>query len=312
MFFSIEEGIEALAALGAGGHTATLQRYFRRTFVAFETDDESVTLLRLGGGPRLSDEFEVPARGPLPHAEQMSRFGADVAHAWVSPCELSYLAELDLSRLRERFGVEPPLPESGRLHFFWDPYPGCYGQERLVTRVLHETGDHARRSDRELRESERPGEKGPDVYPRSTWDLRVVWTLPDAPLLAALLAEHEPEAANFVTSIFHGDEDAYDSIWPDHGDEVRVSGWSSDVQNSPFIDAELIHRNVVDVPVRWPEQGDFTPEVIAAALDWVLLLQVTFTALRGELDEGTVYFVARRERLDDGDLSGAFGLYQQT
>jgi Domain of unknown function (DUF1963) len=228
---------------------------------------------QLGGTPLLPEGTPWPTRLPLIGVEQYAkRMDPEVADSWALEQPLTFVAEVDLSKI---VGVSgSPLPSDGRLLFFWDDTWGCYADPADSGRVLYLAGDLA---------GARPGEL--KAWPRKSFRLIPGITVPERDL-AEEFSDHVPEYS-FECEYGHLIE-ARIHTWDETDD--RVLGWAAAIQEEPFL------------RIGMTEHTEWT----------LLLQVDLAHATDNAYQEGVLYFIAPTGDIAEGRFDRVYADYQQS
>lgn len=256
---------------------------------------------RIGGVPDVPADFQwpyfEPQEGDTDCCGQPLPLGR--------PLPLDFIAQLDLSKLPR---IDPAMPTSGWLHFFYDakgqPW-GMYPKERGRFQVLY---IDCPRDD--LHPATVPDEFDEEFMPSEHWLIapHVEWTLPgeyvdfdefESPRFAAYerLAE-KLLAPGHYRSRFLGHAELVQNPMDDIGDPFVEEDDGEEVSEEEF-DALLqgLVRGEVEIDNPYYKRSQALEE---DAFSWRLLLQVDSSPNDGNFcwgSEGRLYFLIRKEDL---------------
>lgn len=236
--------------------------------------------IQLGGAPSLPDGVAWPMREGLPHGEAFQAWMRDAARTrqWTTATPLHFMASFNLGEARAAFTAAAgapawPLPDTGRLWFFWEPIAGALGQAQRTARVLW--GEAGGPSPTQPPEAWPADSYTPQVLAERRSALRPSWGLPYDIALGFygdgsegaldderqdLLAEFEDWAsARPAGGLLEFDESG-----------LRILGHASALQRDPVVEAASLAAGLLDPPARW----DFLPESEIPFDEWLLLLQL--------------------------------------
>ncbi|WP_226575087.1 DUF1963 domain-containing protein [Acuticoccus sediminis] len=277
---------------------------------------------RFGGLPHLPLGAEWPMRGPLPHAAAFAEWiggsrdpDASALANWASPAPFRFLCEYDLAAAREAFTSQPeagawPLPDEGRLSFFWEPLSGSFGQSRQNGLVIWTRapvdGLAPVEPPAELVGS--PGLALPMVLPERAAQLVPGWSIDPTVgerLLELADAQRWSESESEALGDWLEANELDQSDWLGHS----LLGHEIALQSPPRYAAASEEAGLLDVPVEWDSLEFDDPR----ADGWLLLLQIGLPhATSGAFDEGFLYFLIRQEHAARGAFENAYAIYQQT
>ncbi|GAA1176013.1 DUF1963 domain-containing protein [Corynebacterium glaucum] len=269
---------------------------------AKEWDTVTFGRTRIGGTPDAPEGFAWPQIEPsLDDVARLPDYLPEEYRAVAGTRRsLVFIGQIDLAQAHELGDVASPLPETGRLWFFWDGGVGQYSADALYTRVI--------------------------------WDTTPVDELATAPLAEDLRTQHEADqwyweerysTWHHATNYFAPGRDVelYAGVMlpPRYAGVVEVSEvFESLEQRGLEEDFEVFYEASLDVG-EWqgyqllglpdPIQGDPRDDVEPA--DWGLLFQVPMNDWQlGDGGDGAVYFLIQSEALARRDFSNVRAVYQ--
>ncbi len=307
---------------------------------------------RLGGAPDVPEGFVWPRPATPEDPEDIAKRGnEDAATEMRAHMTLglpyAFVAQVDLAKAAELGTVASDLPSDGRLLFFYDFSIGPWDTGTRVARVIWERSpvdqlhslampeDLVEAGDREARErAEIAAEFGDDEdeaadrgtnygAPARAMTLQATWRLPNPhsleidalPDFAAVAkgeASDDPDLQEFYA--------AYEEALEAYGDQYPAEAWQRQQllgsplpeQDDPRYDAVVVSEWGKQHLSReeWQEHRD---DIFRMARDWVLLLQIDVGDwMQARFVEGTVYFVIRRNHLEQRKFDEVVAVYQQT
>lgn len=307
--------------------------------------------VRLGGTPDTPEGFVWPRPAPPVNPEEIAKRGnEDAAKDMRAHIALdlpyAFVAQVDLAEAAKLGTVSSALPSDGRLLFFYDFLIGPWDTGTRVVRVIWERSpvdqlhslatpeDLIEAADREAREraeiaaefgdhEDEEADRGTNYgAPARAMMLQATWRLPNPHSL-------EIDALPDFAAVARGetrDPDlqdiyaAYEEALEAHGDQYPEEAWQRQQllgsplpeQDDPRYDAVVVSEWGKQHLSReeWQEHRD---DVFRKARDWVLLLQIDIGDwMQARFVEGSVYFVIRRDHLEQRKFDEVVAVYQQT
>jgi len=305
---------------------------------------------RLGGTPDAPAGFVWP-RPPRPaDPDAIARRGSEDAGAEMRAhmaldLPYAFIAQVDLAEAATLGPFAAALPAEGRLLFFYDLAIGPWDTGARVTRVIWDRSplealrplampdDLAAAAARETKEraaiaaafgeGDEAGEGGTNYgAPARAMTLRRTWRLPDPHAL-------EIEALPDLAAVAGGESDdpalqdlyaAYEEAMEAFGDRYPAEAWRrQQLLGSPMPEQDDPRYDAV-VVTRWGKQHlsreewrAHRDEIARKAHEWTLLLQIDVGDwMRARFVEGTVYFLIRRDDLEQRRFDAVVAVYQQT
>jgi hypothetical protein len=287
--------------------------------------------------PQPVDPDEIARRGNEDAGREMrAHMALDLPYA--------FIAQVDLTEAAALGPVASALPAEGRLLFFYDLAIGPWDTGTRVARVIWERSpaealrtlampdDLAAAAARAAREraavaagfgDEDEAQSGTNYgAPARTMALRQAWRPPDPHAL-------EIAAMPDFAAVARGESDdpmlqdlfsAYEEALEEFGDRYPAETWQRQQllgspmpeQDDPRYDAVIVtgfgkqHLSGGE----WLEHRD---EVLLKAHDWTLLLQIDIGDwMQARFVEGTIYFLIRRDHLEQHRFEEVVAVYQQT
>jgi len=306
---------------------------------------------RLGGTPDGPDGFVWPRPATPENPEEIAKRGnEDVAKEMRAHMALglpfAFIAQIDLAEAARLGPVASPLPSEGRLLFFYDLSIGPWDTGTRVAKVIWERSpadqlhplampdDLVEAANREAREraaiaaefgdDKDEGTDGGTNYgaPARAMTLQAAWRLPNPHSL-------EIDALPDLASVAKGETSdpdlqefyaAYEEALEAHGDLYPAEAWQRQQllgnplpeQDDPRYDAVVVSEWGKQHLTR-EEWQDHRDDIFRKARDWVLLLQIDIgNWMQARFVEGTVYFVIRRDHLEQRRFDEVVAVYQQT
>lgn len=278
---------------------------------------------RLGGAPELPGDLAWPVRPayvrPDASAEQWPTQRANLRLALTTPAPLHFLGEIDLAAAARAVAPKGRMPESGRLHLFWDAKCGPWIESTASCRVLWDRSPAsalvARAAPAGLNEADDAFDL-PALFPGRPIAFLPVLSMPDRHLLAGV-AERAGEHALAASLDDPAFEDEWDALWDGFNrwqlasgravDLHRLGGWPVPEQDDPRSSAVA-----AALAFRTPYSEQQRAQIHAAIHDWTLLAQIDLHALWRGFAEGIVYFVMRETDLLARNFERVHAIYQQT
>ncbi|MBW6422181.1 DUF1963 domain-containing protein [Rhizobium sp. XQZ8] len=305
---------------------------------------------RIGGAPDLPPGMAWPRR-PLPsNLDEIANRGnaeaaVEVKAHLAAGMPYAFFVQVDLAEAGALGSVAVPLPDHGRLLFFYDLIAGPYDTGAESARVIWDespaetligqempddlraaTTDHRR----EMNEIHARYGQGPETRDTNAPEPGTPYggpTQPVAPktalqLLPPFSLEFETTGAlatTYTASSSENSDDeefkmAYDELFydlPDGNPPNQLLGAPVPVQDDPRYDAVVVTEFGKQHLSRDEWQKN-RAAVFKKARDWQLLLQIDIPKWMQENGEGTVYFLIRRSDLEKRDFSRVVAVYQQT
>jgi hypothetical protein len=296
---------------------------------------------RIGGLPDLGPNVRWPIRPAAPNAAEIASFGGsnhnEHIYAHISrDLPFVFLAQIDLREAAALGDIVSALPSDGRLlvfcdvnvvpwnngaascHVIWDrsdasdlkeaAFPDALKAmaDQFMIDLAKSFKDHGMEMPSNVSAPyaglSRPMSLARGFVPIARGNLEAEM---DASF-SALMADEEAEDAYY---------DAVSSLRFDHpgdGDGHQCLGPPLPEQDDPRYHPALALDLKFDAmtPAIWAANSD---SIIAAARDWLLLLQIRLSDFFGDpLSEGMIYIFIRRADLERRDFSSTFAVYQQT
>lgn len=306
---------------------------------------------RLGGTPDVPEGFVWPRPEAPENPEEIAKRGnEDAAREMRAHMDLdlplAFIGQVDLGEAAGLGPVASPLPSEGRLLFFYDLSIGPWDTGTRVAKVIWDPSpadrlkplampdDLAAAAAREAEErakiaaefgngEDRQADRGTNYgAPARAMTLRTTWRLPNPHAL-------EIDALPDLAAVARGETDdpeleetyaAYEEALEAHGDQYPQEAWQRQQllgsplpeQSDPRYDAVVVSewgRQHLSREEWRQHRGD----IVRKARDWVLLLQVDIGDwMQARFVEGTVYFVIRRDDLEQRKFDRVVAVYQQT
>ncbi|SAI71636.1 Domain of uncharacterised function (DUF1963) [Bordetella ansorpii] len=296
---------------------------------------------RLGGTPDLPADAQWPRPAPADDPEAIARRGNDAAAAEMrahlkANLPYAFMGQIDLDEAHALGDVARPLPEHGRLLFFYDLAVGPWETGMRPARVLWDQtprdalkplamppdlAQAMRQQQRELRDMivryrDKPSEALSTNYgaPAHFMTLKYALRLAHPEALEAeplMKSQSAKDGADFSGPY----RDALDQLgeyypepaWKRH----QLLGSPLPEQSDPRYDAVVVTRFGKQHLSR-DEWRSHAERIQTLARQWRLLWQVDLSDWGGELSEGTVYFLIRDTDLAQRRFDQVVAVYQQT
>ncbi|MBB4003218.1 DUF1963 domain-containing protein [Aurantimonas endophytica] len=294
---------------------------------------------QIGGTPDVPAGFVWPRPTPLADARELTgRANAEMGQEMLAHIEMglpyAFVAQVDLGEAAKLGDVAANLPSDGRLLFFYDFPTGPWNTGTRSARVIWDTSptgnlsqatvpdDLAAAARSELDElgDLRPDGKGGTNYgaPRRPMTLAATWRLPhpaaleSEELLSSGTADKDGEAETFREDYEEALEAHHDGYTRELWRRQQLLGSPQPEQDDPRLEAVVVSKFGVQHLSRevWKERY---PAIKAEAAEWTLLLQLDVGDwMQAEFVEGTVYFVIRKDDLQERHFERVVAVYQQT
>jgi uncharacterized protein YwqG len=306
---------------------------------------------RIGGAPDLPPGMAWPRRPVPANPDEIANRGnaeaaVEVKAHLAAGLPYAFFVQVDLAEAGALGSVAAPLPDHGRLLFFYDlmtgPYDTSAESARVIwdespadTLVAQEMPDDLSAAAADYRKAmdeihTRYG-RGPETRDKNAPEPGTPYGTPARPVAPKTALQLVPSfslefeatgalAATYAASSSENSADdeefkmAYDELFydlPDGSPSNQLLGAPAPVQDDPRYDAVVVTEFGKQHLSReeWQKNRE---EVFKKARNWQLLLQIDIPDWMQETGEGAVYFLIRRSDLEKRDFSRVVAVYQQT
>ena len=306
--------------------------------------DDHIGGTRIGGVPDMGPGAEWPRPTPPADRQALVPGGGEMDEEMVAHLDaalpFAFMAQVDLAEASALGPVASPLPDEGRLLFFYDMMTGPFETGARSARVVWD-----RTPVDELRPMEVPADllrahderKATDLASAKEFGYEIeddagssylTEPIPREPTVKLVLPSRQSLEweASGLDALFESDPDgdieyafetAFDEITPSSVDAVapyqhRMLGTPLPEQDDPRFTAAMFELTGGE---QYPD-GDAYERFGAAmrenAPNWVVLFQLGVSDWMGERTEGTIYYLIRRDDLAERRFDRVIAEYQQT
>ncbi|KIP98081.1 hypothetical protein RU07_22865 [Agrobacterium tumefaciens] len=309
--------------------------------------DDNLGGSRIGGTPDLPKVIEWPRRPVPDNIDEIAKragepFDANLRQHLAAGLPYAFIAQINLMEAASLGDVAKPLPDAGRLLFFYDLIAGPFDTGVQSAKVIWDRSPaealaHAAMPDSlvtaasayrtmiddtnrqygiqpDARPAGAPLPGTPYGGPVRSMALKVALQLPSFSSL-------EFEASGQLVTTYSADRaviggaqafsQAYDDVSQGAEQKSLLLGAPAPEQDDPRYDAVVVSDyNAQSLfGADWTKNRD---RVMEKAKDWLLLLQMDVPGWMQDSSEGTVYFLIREKDLQDRAFERVIAVYQQT
>lgn len=307
---------------------------------------------QLGGTPHVAADFEWPRPLKPDDPEEIAKRGNEDAAQemrdhMAKDLPYAFMAQIDLAEAAKLGTVAAPLPAEGRLLFFYDIAVGPWDTGMRAAKVIWDRtpidrlavlpvpDDLAAAQAKALEEARAlqaefgtpgetsSGEQGTNYgAPARAVSLEATYRLPNPATLEFDRLGDLARAARGEPAGKEGEDmlAAYEEALQANHDQYPEDGWRRQQllgspmpeQDDPRLDAVVVSEFGKQHLSR-EEWGKHRAAIFEKARDWTLLLQIDLADwMQAPFVEGTVFFVIRRDDLDNRRFDKVIAVYQQT
>jgi uncharacterized protein YwqG len=319
----------------------------RPVIIFSQTDDGRAGGSRIGGMPDLPKGTDWPRRPVPENIDEMSKrsgssYEKELRQHLAGSLPYAFFAQIDLKEAAGLGELTKALPNEGRLLFFYDMIGGPYDTGTLSARVIWDRspaedlsgaqvpGDLAQAAaayrkmiddvnkqyglEPEPREPGAPEPGTPYGAPSRAMALKAALQLPAFSSLEFQASGQLEQTYSADRQDVGGDQEfseAYSELSDEYEQKNQLLGAPVPVQDDPRYDAVVVTEH----KVQHLSGDDWTKNrqaVLQKAEDWQLLLQIEVADWMQDSAEGTVYFLIRKDDLENRAFDRVVAVYQQT
>ncbi|KQQ44723.1 hypothetical protein ASF69_08955 [Rhizobium sp. Leaf311] len=347
MFDTLAQAHQVIEESFAANMVEIVAGALRPAMVFSAKSDDKLGGSRIGGTPDLPKVIEWPQR-PVPNNidEIAQRAGepldADLRQHLAAGLPYAFIAQVNLTEAAGLGDVAKPLPDAGRLLFFYDLIAGPFDTgvqsakviwdrspaeelahaampDSLVTaasayRTMIDDSNRQYGIQKDARPAGAPFPGTPYGGPVRPMALKVALQLPSFSCLEFQASGQLATTYSADRAVIGGTQafsQAYDDVSHGAEQESLLLGVPVPEQDDPRYDAVVVSDyNAQSVSHDdWAKHRD---TVLEKADDWLLLLQIDVPGWMQDSGEGTVYFLIRDKDLQDRAFERVVTVYQQT
>ncbi len=317
----------------------------RPAIVFSEKRDDKLGGSRIGGTPDLPKVIEWPRRPVPQHIDEIAKragepFDADLGRHLAAGLPYAFIAQVSLAEAAGLGDVAKPLPDAGRLLFFYDLIAGPFDTGMQSAKVIWDRSPaeaiaHTSTPDSlvtaasayrtmiddtnrqygiqpDARPAGAPLPGTPYGGPARPMALKAVLQLPS---FSSLEFQASGQLVTIYDQTMNGGvqafSQAYDGVSQGAGQVSLLLGAPVPEQDDPRYDAVIVN----DYKMQFLSRADWAKNrdtVMEKAKDWLLLLQIDVSGWMQDSGEGTIYFLIRDKDLKDRAFERVVAVYQQT